>query len=286
MDRKFIKKMEGAAYNIAFNILRQTPGAGNDFAGSLYNYSEAPKWTVQGTRSNPELKFHFGRGDIVFSNFHPTRIYEGEAKAPVRLSEQVSDVNSITVTNGGTEPIERTYSISNTVASSRKTAMEHAVGVSISATFGVSGTDINGGTTALTTVETSYSFTHSSENESSRSNTKDDEMSVVIPPKTRTSVTYKSSKSKFRQKICFDCDMDFSITIHNFEDWKFTFDNLDHFYNFIHGTSSSKHWLSKYFKNNPSDYRLDPNSLRYDLDLEIQFDDATTGDVIVKEEKL
>ena len=111
-------------------------------------------------------------------------------------------------------------------------------------------------------------------------------MTVTVPPRSQVTVTTRSTKSKYKQKARFDAEVDFGIYVDSHADWAFRFDSLEELYDFLQGTDGGRHWVAQHHKANPNNWQLPKWMLRMPLEIDFEFDNATTEDVVVKQEKL
>ena len=283
MDRKLIKRMEGLAKHAALGVLKSIPNRNghNDF-NDVHPFTK-PKWNI--SRDGKELKFNFNQWAVVsFKDIRPRKIYEGAVEEPQRINERITDVNSVKITNDSDEPVERTYTVGTSFESSRTKSMTNSLEISISTTFST------GGELSQVKNETSLSTTYgleiSEESSSTSASSKEDEMSITVPPRKVVTVTSRATKAKYKQKAKFDAEIDFSIYIDSHADWAFRFDSLEALYDFIQGVDGNPHWVGQHFKENPSNWQLPTWMLRMPLEIDFEFDNATTGDVIVQQEDL
>ena len=284
MDRALIRKLSDAAYNIGFNVVRGFPqDRRGDF--SSHDWNTPPRWETDGNN----VTFFFGDerfAQIRFTNIRPAKVFEGTVSVPVRSNERTKDVNAITVTNDTDRDIERTYTTSTTHVSTRTTSMEHEVGLRIKATFGVAAAEANGGTTALGEIETTYSFKHSASEQEQDSETKESSVTVTCRPQKRTHITTRKSTARLSQDVTLDVLMDFDIALDSHGDWTFNFTSLDDLYQFMQGVDGNTHPIGVNYRTNPNNYILPDVHRRFRINMPIEFDHATTGDIVVSEDDL
>ena len=288
MDRKVIDKLRTIGALIGRVVLSDLPphpsnGSKSDFHG--VNWKDDIRWEYDGKKVwlKPNRWC-----SIEFYNVRPRRVHSVDVEPAQKLNEQASDVNSVTITNDSSNPVERTYTAENNFSSTKKTSMQHEVGIRMKATFGVSGTDANYGATALAEVETHYTFTHGEEDEKTSGGSRTNEVAITAAPHARTTVSTIRSTAKYRQKMTFDTEMDFSIRLWSDGDFDARFDSLDDLYDWLEGISKTypHHYTNQYFRKNPRAFKLPTYLLRTKLPVEISFDNAVTGDIIVKEDPL
>ena len=285
MDRAIAEQLKHVAYNIAFNLCRHVPhGRGrNDFQD--FNYSVAPTWNALGTN---DVHYSFGPyAEIIFRNITPGKVSAIRFDDPVLLERETIDADSTIIVNETDSDVERVYTFTNSFESSKEKASRTAIGLSVSTSISATAGDSIYGAEVTTSSTFSSSFDQEFSQSAGvvKSYEREDSTTVVVPPRKRFTIVNETAKAKLRQRVETDCLLDFSIQVDSHGDWNPRWDTLHDFYLTIGGFDhrSDSNAFRQHWRDNPSDYRIPDSMLTATLVSQIKYDDATSGNILVRQ---
>ena len=250
---------------------------------------------------NNTLKFYWKDDPdgtyIMYKNIRPKEISSTKYDDPDIISSETKDAYSSTATNlSNSVTMKRSYSI----AEGASTSMTDNLGVSVA--VGLEQSISYGGELSQTKGETKISvFVNTSFNHEWSSGTSEErtiETSIDIPPQTRTILTATKSRSKLRQKIHYECDLNFTVEFESYGICWFEVESIDMMKQAFEDEYYDGLWNVKEGDGGAQDradevgYALAKLPRRYEKNLmptvvtkltkEIKFDKSVTGEVILK----
>ena len=296
VNRNFIdNQLKHRAYDIAFNTVRSwpvRPGQGNDFAA--FDWTNG---TIDWRIVRKGIEFSFGNNaKISFLNIRPSKIKSisfGEAQ---RRNERADGSNSVSLYNYGSEAIVRDYTVSK--SNEVSTASSETIGVSVTTSLSQSvsyGGDLYGASGETTfSLEVQTAWERTVEKSSTSSSSTEDSMEVTVPANKRVEITTNSSIADILQPLTVVAEVDFDIRIQDRNDYDITFKSIGEFETFISGLfragyredrpGSNQYRAGDYYADgNHTNWRLNRGGLKTTITKNIEYQGATTGDVIVRE---
>ena len=296
VNRNFIdNQLKHRAYDIAFNTVRTWPASrsNNDFAG--FDWTNG---TIDWEIVDNGIEFRFGGNGarISFLNIRPSKIKSisfGEAQ---RRNERADNSNSVNLYNYGSNEIVRDYTVSK--SNEVSTASSETIGVSVttslsqSVSYGSAAYGVEGETSFSLEVQTAWERTV--DKSSTSSSSVEDSMEVTIPANKRVEITTNSSIADILQPLTVVAEVDFDIRIQDVHDYDMTFKSIGEFEKFISGLYP-RNWKQDrggsgayragdwYADGNHVNWRLNRSGLKTTITKNIEYQGATTGDVIVRE---
>ena len=238
---------------------------------------------------------------ITFKDIRPDKITDTVYDDPKIISSETKDAYSSTATNLSENiDMDRTYSITEGSETSTvdNIGVSVALGISQSVSYGGEIYGAAGETTLSLDIETSFNHEWSASQNTERTI----ETFISIPPRTKTTLTATKSRSKLRQKIHYECGLDYSIEFNSWGVAKFYVESRDVLKRAFEGEYYDGLWTVDSGDGNAQTYA---NRVGYGMNVqprnydkfflpeistkytkEIKFDKSVTGEVILKEESL
>lgn len=286
LDRKFIDDvLVHKAHSIAKHVAKGIPdinGGHNDFRD--FNYNKKPTWEI----IDGGIKFNFGRyANVCLKNIRPAQVHSVSFGEAQRRNERTDSSNSVSLYNYGSESITRNYTITkeNSITSGKSISTSITTGITQKISYGSDLYGVSGETEISTEISNAWeSFV-----ENSSTSGTEDSMEVVIPPKKRLQVTTNRSIADTLQPITVVCNIDFDIEFSSHGDFHVKFKSIADLERHISGLIPRRspghpnYHVYNHFVAKPISWRMNRKDLRTKITDEIEFQGATTGDVIIKE---
>jgi len=277
VSRDFINShLRHRAYDVAW-IARSWPGS--NFRN--WNTNELVTWEIV---SNG-IKFNFDGSpgaQVYFRNIRPAKIKSISFGDTQERNRRTDSSNVVNINNFGSQDIERTY----TIAKEKTTTQSEEIGHHVESTlrqqvsYGSAAGGVQGETEFSITIGTA--FTKFIEESSTSGST--DEMTITVPPSKRVQVTTNRNIADVLVPMTIVAEVDFDIEINSVGDWNPYFNSISEFEKWCNGLiprTGSNSSVRRHVTDNPQVVNIYRNKTT--LVENIEYQGATTGDVIIRE---
>ena len=235
---------------------------------------------------------------IIVRDLAPTKITKTVFHDPITLNKELTDAySSVASNNSDTVEMTRSYEIAES------TEVSTSVDVGASVTLGISQSIAAGGDlygfTSTTEINASITASFNYNAGSSEGTERTVSTEITVPPKTRTTLTATKSKSKLKQTVDYWCGLEFSMEIMNRGSYHSFVDSQADLKKLLDGNSypgmirgegpageNSVYKALEGAGKNEGYYKTLTEATNTQFSHEIEFDRATTGDVILTSEKI
>ena len=288
MDGKLVRELHEKAQLAGKYIGAHRLGGG--WEG--YNDDEALWHKIIGAG---EIEFHRNAGAacIVFKDIRPKKVLHSKYEKPMLSNTVIEDINASVIVNQSSEEVERTYTYSEeeTNSSSQEAGVEVGIGIRQLIGYGGAVSPVSGETEITVNVNAHYAKTWGSENSVSKevSNT------VKVPANSQVTISTQKSTSDFSQKMEHEIELDYNMAIKSWTNasvekaYDIEVENMGEMKDIVEGYGKHSNPLSQPFLRNPvSEYPKKhlPKPATVKIAQTLEFSNASTGKVIVTEEKL